>query len=166
MSTVFQTMELNNLRPAKGSTHSVKRIGRGQGSGNGGTSTRGHKGDKARSGHKNKRHHEGGQTPLQRRLPKRGFKNPFRVEYIPMNLGQLQAISEKFNVTTITAEFLYENRYIQKGERVKILAAGELTTALTLSAHGCSDTAKAAIEAKGGSFTAFVYPTKAVEAAA
>jgi large subunit ribosomal protein L15 len=148
---IFQTMELNNLRPAKGSTHSVKRIGRGQGSGHGGTSTRGHKGDKARSGHKNKRHHEGGQTPLQRRLPKRGFKNPFRVEYIPMNLGQLQAISEKFNVTTITAEFLYENRYIQKGERVKVLGTGELTSALTVTAHGCSDTAKAAIEAKGGS---------------
>ncbi len=159
-------MELNNLKPAKGSTHSVKRIGRGQGSGRGGTSTRGHKGDKARSGHKNKRHHEGGQTPLQRRLPKRGFKNPFRVAYIPMNLGQLQAISEKFNVTDITAAFLYENRYIQKGELVKVLADGELTTALTLTAHGCSDAAKAAVEAAGGSVTLIVRERKAVEAAA
>jgi large subunit ribosomal protein L15 len=163
---VFQTMELNNLKPAKGSTHSVKRIGRGQGSGHGGTSTRGHKGDKARSGHKNKRHHEGGQTPIQRRLPKRGFKNPFRVAYIPMNLGELQAISEKYNVTEITAAFLYENRYIQKGELVKVLADGELTTALTLTAHGCSDAAKTAIEAAGGSVTLIVRERKAVEAAA
>ena len=154
-------MELNNLRPAKGSTHSVKRIGRGQGSGRGGTSTRGHKGDKARSGHKNKRHHEGGQTPLQRRLPKRGFKNPFRVEYIPMNLGELQAISVKYGVTDITTAFLYEKGYIQKGELVKVLASGEITSKLNITAHGCSDTAKAAIEAAGGTMTWFVYPVKA-----
>ncbi|MBL7816891.1 MAG: 50S ribosomal protein L15 [Saprospiraceae bacterium] len=146
-------MELNNLRPAKGSTHSEKRIGRGQGSGHGGTSTRGHKGDKARSGHKNKRGFEGGQTPMQRRLPKRGFKNPFRVEYIPFNLAQLQACAEKYGVTEITPAFLYEKGYIQRDELVKILGNGQINSALTVSAHGCSEAAKAAIEAAGGSIT-------------
>ena len=161
-------MELNNLRPAKGSTHKIKRIGRGQGSGHGGTSTRGHKGDKARSGHKNKRGFEGGQTPMQRRLPKRGFKNPFRVEYVPFNLAQLQACAEKHGVTEITAAFLYENGYTKRDDLVKILGNGELTTALTISAHGCSDTAKAAIEAAGGTITVVAKKKKteaAVEAA-
>ena len=146
-------MELNNLKPASGSTHKVKRIGRGQGSGHGGTSTKGHKGDKSRSGHKNKRGHEGGQTPIQRRLPKRGFKNPNRVEYLPFNLSQLQAVSEKYGVTDISAAFLYEKGYTQQFDRVKILGTGEVTTALTVSAHGCSETAKAAIEKAGGTLT-------------
>ena len=150
---ISSTMELNNLRPAKGSTHRVKRIGRGQGSGHGGTSTRGHKGDKARSGHKNKRSFEGGQTPMQRRLPKRGFKNPFRVEYVPFNLAQLQACAEKHGVAEITAAFLYEKGYTKRDDLVKILANGELTTALTITAHGCSEKAKAAVEAAGGTLT-------------
>ena len=159
-------MELNNLRPAKGSTHKIKRIGRGQGSGRGGTATRGHKGDKARSGHKNKRGFEGGQTPMQRRLPKRGFKNPFRVEYIPFNLDQLQACAEKHGVTEITAAFLYEKGYTQRDDLVKILANGEIKTALTVTAHGCSDTAKVAIEAAGGTVTVVAKKQpKAVEAA-
>ena len=154
-------MELNNLRPAKGSTHKIKRIGRGQGSGRGGTATRGHKGDKARSGHKNKRGFEGGQTPMQRRLPKRGFKNPFRVEYIPFNLDQLQACAEKHGVTEITAAFLYEKGYTQRDDLVKILANGEIKTALTVTAHGCSDTAKVAIEAAGGTVTVVTKHNKA-----
>jgi large subunit ribosomal protein L15 len=144
-------MELNNLRPASGSTHSVKRIGRGQGSGHGGTSTKGHKGDKARTGHKNKRGHEGGQTPLQRRLPKRGFKNINRVEYVPFNLAQLQAVSEKFNVTEISTAFLYEKGYIKQNDLVKILGNGEVKVALKVSANGCSEAAKNAIVAAGGS---------------
>jgi large subunit ribosomal protein L15 len=150
-------MELNNLRPASGSTHKVKRIGRGQGSGHGGTSTRGHKGDKARTGHKNKRGHEGGQTPLQRRLPKRGFKNINRVEYVPFNLSQLQAVSEKFGVTSIDTTFLYENGYIKQGDLVKILGNGEIKVALTVKADGCSATAKQAIEAAGGTIAVETY---------
>jgi large subunit ribosomal protein L15 len=146
-------MGLNNLKPAKGSTHSVKRIARGTGSGHGGTATRGHKGDKARSGHKNKRGHEGGQTPLQRRLPKFGFKNINRVEYVAVNLSTLQKIADSFNVTDITPDVLYQNGFIKKGDIIKILAKGELTSKLNITAHGASATAKAAIEAKGGTIT-------------
>ena len=146
-------MELNNLKPAKGSTHSVKRIARGTGSGHGGTATRGHKGDKARSGHKNKRGHEGGQTPLQRRLPKFGFKNINRVEYIAVNLSTLQSFADKFGLSDITPAALYENGFIQKNDIIKVLAKGELTSKLNVTAHGVSATAKAAIEAKGGTIT-------------
>ena len=146
-------MNLSNLKPAKGATHSDKRIGRGQGSGYGGTATKGHKGDKARSGHKNKRGHEGGQTPMQRRLPKFGFKNVNRVEYIAVNLATLQAVAEKHGVTDITTAVLYEKGYIQKTDLVKILASGELKSKLNVTAHACSATAKAAIEALGGTIT-------------
>lgn len=146
-------MELNNLKPAKGSTHSVKRIARGTGSGHGGTATRGHKGDKARSGHKNKRGHEGGQTPLQRRLPKFGFKNINRVDYIAVNLSTLQSFADKFGLSDITPAALYENGFIQKNDIIKVLAKGELTSKLNVTAHGVSATAKAAIEAKGGTIT-------------
>lgn len=144
-------MELHNLKPAQGSNKSRKRIARGQGSGHGGTSTRGHKGDGARSGHYTKRNFEGGQMPLQMRLPKVGFKNPNRVSYVPFNLGQIQAIAEKHGVDTISAEFLLEKGYTSQTERVKILGAGELTAKLNVSAHACSASAKEAIEKLGGS---------------
>ena len=144
-------MELHNLKPAQGSNKSRKRIARGQGSGHGGTSTRGHKGDGARSGHYTKRNFEGGQMPLQMRLPKVGFKNPNRVSYVPFNLGQIQEIAEKHGVDTISAEFLLEKGYTSQTEKVKILGAGELTAKLNVSAHACSASAKEAIEKLGGS---------------
>ncbi len=146
-------MELHNLRPAKGSNKKNKRIGRGQGSGRGGTSTRGHKGAKSRSGYSRKRNFEGGQMPLQMRLPKRGFKNPNRVDYIPLNLGRLQEISEKYNVTEITPEVLFEKGIIKRRDLVKVLGNGELSAKLAVSAHACSASAKQAIEALGGSLT-------------
>ncbi len=146
-------MELNNLRPAKGSTHKVKRIGRGQGSGHGGTSTKGHKGDKATSGHKNKRGFEGGQTPLQRRLPKFGFKNINRVDYVAINLARLQSIADSNSITDITPAVLYDLGLIKKKDLVKVLANGELTSKLNVTAHACSETAKSAIEAAGGTIT-------------
>ncbi len=146
-------MQLNNLKPAVGSTHSVKRIGRGTGSGHGGTSTRGHKGDKARTGHKNKRGHEGGQTPLQRRLPKRGFKNVNRIDYVAFNVSKIQEIALKHGVSDITTEFLYQNGYIRKNDLVKILAHGELSHAINVTANACSDKAKEVVEAIGGVMT-------------
>jgi large subunit ribosomal protein L15 len=146
-------MELNNLKAARGATHSVKRIARGTGSGHGGTATRGHKGDKARSGHKNKRGHEGGQTPLQRRLPKFGFKNINRIEHVAVNLLTLQTVADTFSVTDITPDVLYQNGFIKKGQTIKILAKGEITSKLNVTAHGISAAAKAAIEAKGGTIT-------------
>ena len=144
-------MELHNLKPAQGSNKGRKRIARGQGSGHGGTSTRGHKGDGSRSGHFNKRNFEGGQIPLQMRLPKIGFKNPNRVSYVAFNIGQIQAIAEKFGVDTISAEFLLEKGYTSQTQKVKILGAGELTAKLNVSAHACSASAKEAIEKLGGS---------------
>jgi len=144
-------MELHNLRPAKGSVRNRKRIARGQGSGWGGTAGRGHKGDKSRSGVKTKRNFEGGQMPLQMRLPKRGFKNVNRLEYVPLNLARLQAMSEKFKVTKIDLEWLVSNGVVGKGDKVKILAHGELNARLDVSAHACSAAAKQAIEEKGGS---------------
>ncbi len=144
-------MELHSLRPAEGSTRNKKRIGRGQGSGRGGTSTRGHKGAKSRSGYSRKRHFEGGQMPLQMRLPKRGFKNPNRVAYVPFNLERLQAISEKFGMTEITPEALYEKGIIKKGDLVKVLGSGEMSAKLSVTAHAFSASAKQAIEGLGGS---------------
>lgn len=146
-------MELHNLKPAKGSTKNKKRIGRGTGSGRGGTSTRGHKGAKSRSGYSRKRNFEGGQMPLQMRLPKRGFKNPNRVAYVPFNLTRIQEISEKYNTTNISPEVLYENGIIKKGDKIKVLGGGEMTAKVTISAHGCSESAKQAIEGLGGSIT-------------
>lgn len=144
-------MELHNLKPAIGSVRSRKRIARGQGSGSGGTAGKGHKGDKSRSGAKEKRNFEGGQMPIQMRLPKRGFKNVNRVEYVPINLARLQAMSDKFQVAQIDMEWLISNGVISKNDKVKILGAGELTAALAVSAHACSETARKAIEEKGGS---------------
>ena len=144
-------MELHNLKPATGATKSVKRIARGQGSGRGGTATRGHKGDKARSGHKNKRGFEGGQMPLQMRLPKRGFKNINRKEYVALNLSRIQEIVDKYQVTSLDLATLASIGIVKKTALVKILANGELTSKVNVSAHKISETAKQAIEALGGS---------------
>ena len=144
-------MELHSLRPAKGSTKKRKRIARGQGSGKGGTSTRGHKGAKSRSGFKNKRNFEGGQMPLQMRLPKRGFNNINRTSYVPINLERLQAIAEKYNVETIDLETLVAHNIVSKNDKVKILGDGELTSKVNVKAHAISASAKEAIEALGGS---------------
>jgi len=146
-------MELHSLTPAKGSVKQGKRIARGQGSGRGGTSTRGHKGAKSRSGYSRKRNFEGGQMPLQMRLPKRGFKNPNREPFTAINLVRLQEISEKFNTTTLDLEFLIANGIVKKTDKVKVLATGELKSKIAVTAHGCSPAAKAAIEAQGGSVT-------------
>ncbi len=146
-------MELHNLTPAKGSVQKRKRIARGQGSGHGGTSTRGHKGQKSRSGYSRKRNFEGGQLPLQMRLPKRGFKNINRVEYVPINLSRLQAIAEKYNLETIDLETLVANGIVKKTDKVKLLGRGELTAKLTVSVHASSEAAKKAVENTGGSLT-------------
>lgn len=143
-------MDLSNLRPAEGSVKSRKRIGRGQGSGHGGTSTRGHKGAGSRSGYKAKRGHEGGQMPLQRRVPKRGFKNPFRVEYATLNLDQIQEMSEKYDITKFDMDALVDAGVIKGKKRLKILGRGELSGKIDIWAHMYSESAKAAIEAKGG----------------
>ena len=154
-------MKLHQLTPAKGSNKKGKRIARGQGSGRGGTSTRGHKGAKSRSGYKSKRGFEGGQMPLQQRIPKRGFKNPNRVAYVPLNLSQLQAISEKYSLTTIDLDALKQHGLVSKTDKVKLLGNGEVSTALTVTAHASSATAKAAIEAAGGSVTLLQHPADA-----
>jgi large subunit ribosomal protein L15 len=143
-------MNLSNLKPAAGSTHHEKRIGRGQGSGHGGTSTRGHKGAQSRSGYSHTLGFEGGQMPLQRRMPKFGFTNIKRVEYKPINLDTLEALAANKNITDINIETLIEAGFISKNNRVKILGKGELTKALNVTAHAFSQSAIAAIEAKGG----------------
>lgn len=146
-------MNLHTLTPAKGSTHSHKRKGRGTGSGKGGTSTRGHKGAQSRSGYSAKRGFEGGQMPLQRRLPKFGFKNPFRVEYNGVNLDTVQALAEKKKLSSIDVKALVDNGLVGKNDLVKILGRGEVKSKLDVKAHAFSATAKAAIEAKGGTTT-------------
>ncbi len=143
-------MNLNNLTPASGSIKREKRIGRGQGSGHGGTSTRGHKGAKSRSGYKTKIGFEGGQMPLQRRVPKFGFKNVNRVEYKAINLDILQSLVERKNITEITHDVLVENGLVSRNELVKILGRGELKSKISISAHKFSATAKTAIENQGG----------------
>ncbi|MVZ65960.1 50S ribosomal protein L15 [Sphingobacterium sp. DK4209] len=144
-------MNLSNLKPAVGSTKSKKRIGRGQGSGRGGTSTRGHKGAGSRSGHSTKIGFEGGQMPLQRRVPKFGFKNINRVEYVGVNLDVLQGLVEKHNLTTVDFETLKVHGLISKNDKVKILGRGEFTTKVEVKAHAFSTSAQKAIEAAGGS---------------
>jgi len=143
-------MDLSNLKPAKGSTKSDKRIGRGQGSGRGGTSTRGHKGAKSRSGYSRKFGFEGGQMPLQRRVPKFGFKNINRVEYKAINIEVLQALAEKSGVTTIDPELLRSAGMVRKNDKVKILGKGALTSKLEVKAHAFSKSAVEAIEAAQG----------------
>ncbi len=143
-------MDLSKLKPAEGATKKEKRIGRGQGSGRGGTSTKGHKGQKAASGYNNRRGFEGGQMPLVRRVPKFGFTNPTRVEYKGINLDALQALVEKRGLKAIDPQVLRENGLIAKNDLVKILGRGELKGAYDVKAHAFSASAKAAIEAKGG----------------
>lgn len=144
-------MKLHELRPAKGATHKVKRIGRGDGSGHGGTSTKGTKGAQSRTGFKNKMAHEGGQMPIQRRIPKRGFKNPHRVEYKVINLGQVEQLAEKYNITEFSLENHYINGLIAQTDSVKILGNGELKGKFTFKVNAVSEKAKSAIEAAGGS---------------
>jgi len=143
-------MKLHELRPAKGATHKEKRIGRGEASGKGGTSTKGNKGGQSRAGYKSKMAHEGGQMPIQRRTPKRGFKNYTRVEYKVFNLGQIDQLAEKYAITDFTLENLYVNGLISQTDNVKILANGELKAKLTFKVNAASEKAKAAIEAAGG----------------
>ena len=144
-------MELSNIRPAAGSTKSKTRVGRGPGSGKGGTSTRGHKGAKSRSGYSRKIGFEGGQMPLQRRLPKFGFKNINRVEYKAINLDVIDALATAKNLQKIGLEELRAAGYINRNQLVKILANGAVNRALTVEAHAFSQAAQAAIEAAGGS---------------
>ena len=146
-------MKLNNLKPADGATHSRRRLGRGPGSGLGGTSTRGHKGAKARSGYKNKVGFEGGQMPLQRRLPKFGFKNINRVEYQAVNLSSIQALAEKKNLTKIGVEELAAAGLVNAKGLVKVLGNGKLTAKVDVVANAFSKSAEAAIQAVGGTAT-------------
>jgi large subunit ribosomal protein L15 len=143
-------MNLSNLKPAKGSTKNRKRIGRGTGSGRGGTSTRGHKGAGSRSGTSTKVGFEGGQMPLQRRVPKVGFKNPNRVEYTGVNLDVLQALTEKYTLTSVDFDTLKEHGLASRNDLVKILGRGELKAKLEVKAHAFTATAQKAIEAAGG----------------
>jgi len=144
-------MNLSNLKPAEGSVKNRKRIGRGTGSGRGGTSTRGHKGAGSRSGYSSKVGFEGGQMPLQRRVPKVGFKNANRVEYVGVNLDVLQNLVEKFNLSTVDFETLKAHGLVSKNDIIKILGRGELKAKLEVKAHAFTATAQKAIEAAGGS---------------
>lgn len=146
-------MKLNTLKPAEGSVRKNKRIGRGQGSGRGGTSTRGHKGAQSRSGYSRKEGFEGGQMPLQRRVPKFGFKSPNRIETKPINLDSLQLLADGLKIKEITVEVLVENGLVGKKDVVKVLGRGELTSAISVSAHHFSKSAIEAIESKGGKAT-------------
>lgn len=146
-------MELSNLKPAAGSTRDNKRRGRGIATGAGGTAGRGHKGHKARSGHKRKRNFEGGQMPLQMRLPKFGFRNPAREEFEVLNLDQLQKFASDINSNEIDVNTFAKAGYINPGQKIKILGRGEVTASLKVTAHAVSATAKKAIEEKGGSIT-------------
>ena len=147
-------MNLSNLKPAKGSVKNKKRIARGQGSGHGGTATRGHKGQKSRSGYSKKVGFEGGQMPLQRRVPKFGFKNVNRIDYKGINLDTIQALVDAKRIKDeVTFEILLANGLVRKNELVKILGRGALTTKLNVSAHKFTATAQAAIEASGGTAT-------------
>ncbi|PQL93917.1 50S ribosomal protein L15 [Apibacter adventoris] len=144
-------MNLHTLKPAKGSTHNSKRLGRGQGSGKGGTSTKGHKGDKSRSGHKDKIGFEGGQMPLQRRIPKFGFKNINRKEYIGINLDTLQNLIDTKKITgDITKEILVQNGLASKNDLIKILGRGELKSSINITVDKFTASAKEAIEKGGG----------------
>lgn len=144
-------MKLHELRPAKGATHKEKRIGRGDGSGHGGTSTKGTKGQQSRTGYKRKMAHEGGQMPIQRRIPKRGFNNVLRIEYRVFNLGQIDHLAEKYDIKEFSLENLYHNGLISRDDRVKILGNGEVKSKIVFKVNAVSEKAKSAIEAAGGS---------------
>ncbi|MGK7395967.1 MAG: 50S ribosomal protein L15 [Candidatus Cyclobacteriaceae bacterium M3_2C_046] len=146
-------MKLETLKPAQGSVKTRKRVGRGQGSGRGGTSTRGHKGAKSRSGYSQKMGFEGGQMPLQRRVPKFGFKNRNRIEYKPVNLDVIQALVEKTNSNTIDVDLLIKNGVVGKNDLVKILGRGELDKKVEIKVHAFSSSAKEVIEKLGGTVT-------------
>ena len=142
-------MQLHNLKPAQGAVKKPKRIGRGEGSGHGGTSTRGNKGQQAGTGYQSKIGHEGGQMPIQRRMPKRGFKNPFRVSYKIFNLEQIDFLVEKYSLTEFTPEILYINGLINRTDLVKILGKGEIKAKIAFKANAASAKAKEAIAAAG-----------------
>jgi large subunit ribosomal protein L15 len=144
-------MQLHNLKPAEGSVQKVKRIGRGEGSGHGGTATRGNKGAQSNTGYSRKVGHEGGQMPIQRRMPKRGFKNINRVEYKVFNLGQLDYLIEKYNIQEFSLDNLYINGLINRTDIIKILGSGETKATIAFKVNAISAKAKAAIEAAGGS---------------
>ena len=144
-------MKLHTLKPAKGSTHKEKRIGRGEASGKGGTSTKGNKGGQSRAGYKSKMAHEGGQMPIQRRLPKRGFKNINRVEYKVINVGQVDHLSEKYSISEFNLQNLYINGLISQFDNVKVLGNGEIKGKFIFKVNAVSEKAKTAIEAAGGS---------------
>ena len=146
-------MNLSNLKPAEGSVKHSKRVGRGAGSGKGGTATRGNKGAKARSGYHQNVGFEGGQMPLYRRLPKFGFKNINRVEYVGINLDTLSKLAEEKNITDFNVEVLSQNGLISKKDRIKILGRGELSKTINVTAHAFSAKAQKAIEEKGGAVT-------------
>ncbi len=143
-------MQLHNIKPAQGATQSKKRVGRGEGSG-GSTSGKGNKGQQSRTGYQSKKGHEGGQMPIQRRMPKRGFKSINRVDYKVFNLGQLDFLIEKYNITEFTPDNLYVNGLISRTDVVKILGNGELKTKMAFKVNAVSAKAKEAIEAAGGS---------------
>ncbi len=146
-------MDLSNLKPAEGSVRNRKRIGRGQGSGHGGTATKGHKGAQSRSGYKSKLGFEGGQMPLYRRVPKFGFKNINRKEYRGINISVLQKLADDKSLTAIDQNVLIENGLANKNDLIKILGMGELKAKLDVTAHGFTKTAEEAIKAQGGSVT-------------
>ena len=143
-------MKLHNLKPAAGSTHKEKRLGRGEASGKGGTSTQGNKGGQSRAGYQRKNAFEGGQMPIQRRIPKRGFKNNNRIEFVVFNLGQIDKLQEKYAFPEFSLENLYINGLINRTDKVKILATGEIKSVLSFKVNAISEKAKAAIEASGG----------------
>jgi large subunit ribosomal protein L15 len=143
-------MQLNNLKPAAGAVHATKRIGRGEGSGHGGTATAGNKGQQARTGSKRKNGHEGGQMPIQRRMPKRGFKNPFRVDYTVFNLGDLDFLIEKYGLTEFSMDNLYVNGLINRTDLVKILGNGAIQSKVAFKVSAVSKKAQEAIVAAGG----------------
>jgi large subunit ribosomal protein L15 len=145
-------MNLHNIRPAKGATHKPKtRLGRGEASGKGGTSTKGNKGGQSRAGYQRKNAHEGGQMPIQRRLPKRGFNNISRVEYKVFNLGQIDSLVEKYGLEDFSAETLYAHGLISRTDKVKILGNGEVKNKVAFRVSAVSEKAKSAIESAGGS---------------
>ena len=144
-------MKLHTLKPAEGSTHKEKRLGRGEASGKGGTSTKGNKGSQQRAGYQRKNAHEGGQMPIQRRIPKRGFKNPDRVEYNVFNLGQIEQLNEKYGFSEFSLETLYSNGLISQTDKVKVLGNGELKSKLSFKINSISTKAKETIESLGGS---------------
>jgi large subunit ribosomal protein L15 len=144
-------MNLHSIKPAKGATHKEKRLGRGEASGKGGTSTKGNKGGQSRAGYQRKMAHEGGQMPIQRRLPKRGFKNPHRVSYVVFNLSQIEQLAEKYDIKEVSAANLYASGLIGRTDMVKILGNGELKSKLNFKVNAVSQKAKQAIEGAGGS---------------